>query len=156
MTWPDYVLIGLCLVIGFVESKRGFVAAICDMIGLIVLIKVVAAFYTRLVPQFSYMQAYLICLIVGLAIVVLISSLIKRYTQTDIGSFDQPLAGVLGLVNACILGHALYAIVILGFGGKDGAVYMGSVFAPQIYDLTTWNAFMDFMTNKVGSPDIAK
>ena len=154
MTWPDFVVIVLCVLLGIVESKRGFVVAFFDMIGAIIVLELTATSYLGLVsPSLSYCAAYLVAFLVGIAILGVLTSLLKRYTQFDIGSFDSPLGGLLGVFTALVLSHAMYGAVILGYGGKNAPVYTGSLFASQIYDLNAVHGFLDFM-GKIGSSDI--
>jgi hypothetical protein len=155
MTWPDVVVIALCILLGVLESKRGFVVAICDMLGAILVVGVAGGIYLGFVsPSMSYCAAYLTCVGVGVVIVGVATTLLKRQAQTDIGSFDNSLASLLGVVSALVLSHALYGAVILAYG-RQSPEYAGSGFAGQIYDLNAWHGFMGFM-GKIGTTDIVK
>lgn len=156
MTWPDYVTIVLCIVMGIVESKRGFVPAFFAMIGAVLTVEIAPAVYTKLVsPSISYASAYIIVVLIGLALTTVATLLLKRYAPTDIGSFDSPLGGLMGVVTALVMAHAMYGAVILGYGGKMAPVYANSAFAGQVYDLKALHGFLHFM-GKIGSTDIAE
>jgi hypothetical protein len=155
MTWPDVVVIALCILLGALESKRGFVVAICDMLGVMLAVAVAGAIYFGFAsPSTSYCAAYLACVGVGVVIVGVATTFLKRQVQSDIGSFDNSLASLLGLVSALVLSHALYFAVILAYG-RQSPVYVDSAFAAQIYDLNAWHGFLAFM-GKVGTTDIVK
>jgi len=156
MTWPDYVTIGLCIALGIVESKRGFVPAFFAMIGVIITIEIAGATYTNLVsPSLSYASAYIICVLIGVAIVAALTTLIVRYAPTDIGSFDSSLGGLMGIITGLVLAHAMYGAVILGYGSKLAPVYANSAFAAQVYELRAYYAFMDFLS-RIGTTDVAR
>lgn len=157
MTWPDFVTIGLCIVMGIVESKRGFVPAFCAMIGAVLTVGIAASTYTNLVsPSLTYCSAYVVAILIGFVIVAVLTILLKRYAPTDIGSFDSPLAGIIGIFTGLIMAHALYGAVILGYhGGQTAPVYANSAFAGQVYELRSWHAFMDFM-GRVGTTRVAE
>ncbi|MBU0606516.1 MAG: hypothetical protein KKI08_01465 [Armatimonadetes bacterium] len=155
MTWPDFVTIGLCIALGIVESKRGFVPAALAMIGLVLVIEIAGASYRSLFPGMSYAGGYATTVIIGIVIVAILTVLVKRYAPTDIGSFDSPLAGVLGIVSALIIAHALYGAVILSSPqGMNAPVYANSAFGASLYELRGWHAFLDFM-GRIGSSDVA-
>ncbi|MEN6305002.1 MAG: hypothetical protein ABFE08_05570 [Armatimonadia bacterium] len=156
MTWPDYVTIGLCIALGIVESKRGFVPAFFAMIGVIITIEIAAATYTNLVSSsLSYASAYIICVLIGVAIVAGLTTLIIRYAPTDIGSFDSSLGGLMGIITGLVLSHAMYGAVILAYGSKLAPVYANSALAGQVYELRAFHGFMDFIS-RIGTTDIAK
>ncbi|MGE5531646.1 MAG: hypothetical protein ACM3VW_05980 [Bacteroidota bacterium] len=156
MTWPDFVVIGLCIALAIIESKRGFVPAFFAMIGAVLTIEIAPNVYTKLLsPSISYASAYIITVLIGLAIVAAVTILLKRYAPTDIGSFDSPLAGLIGIFTALVIGHAIYGAVILAYGGKTAAVYANSALAGQIYELNGVHGFLDFM-RRIGTTDIAK
>ena len=100
MTWPDFVTIGLCTALGISESKRGFVPAFMAMIGAILVVEIAGPMYRSLFPGLTYVTAYSVTVVIGLIVVGVLTSLLMRYAPTDIGSFDSPLAGVLGVVSA--------------------------------------------------------
>ena len=155
MTWPDFLVIGLCIAMAVIESKRGFVPAFFGMIGAVLTIEIAPSIYTELVsPSISYASAYTIAVLIGLAVVAAVTLLLKRYAPTDIGSFDSPLAGLIGIFTALVIGHALYGAVVLGYGGKTAAVYANSALAGQVYDLNGVHGFLDFMS-RIGTTDIA-
>lgn len=155
MTWPDFVVIGLCIVLGMVQSRRGFLPAVADLAGCVLIIQIAPLFYLKFVSEsLSYAGAYLLTVCIAVVVLAVITSLLKRYTQYDIGSFDSPLAGVAGIVAALVLSHAMYGAVILA-QGTNSAVYAGSAFAGQIYELQGWRGFLEFMS-KIGTTDIAQ
>jgi hypothetical protein len=156
MTWPDFVTIGLCIVMGIVESKRGFVPAFLAMIGAILTVEIAGSAYRGLVsPSLSYASAYVTAVLIGFVIVAAVTILVKRYSPTDIGSLDAPLAGLIGVFTALVMAHALYGAVILGYGGRLAPVYANSAFAGQIYDLNGVHGFLHFMA-RIGSTDVAE
>lgn len=157
MTWPDYVVIVLCAGLAILEAKRGFVVAFFDMIGCILIIEISGSVYLRFVsPSMSYASAYLMCLGIGVVIVGVLTTIIQRQTRMDIGSFDNSLAGLLGFICALILSHGVYGAVILSQPqGMQSALYQGSAFAGQIYELRAWHGFLGFMS-RVGTTDVAK
>jgi len=157
MTWPDFVVIVLCIALGLVESKRGFVVAFFDMIGCVLIVEISGSTYQRFVsPSMSYAGAYVMCVVIGIVVIGALTTVLQRQTRMDIGSFDNSLAGALGIVCALILSHAMYGAVILAEPrGMQSAVYQGSAFAGQIYELRTWHSFMGFM-GRVGTADVAK
>jgi uncharacterized membrane protein required for colicin V production len=155
MTWPDYVVIGLCIVLGMVQSRRGFLPAVADLAGCVLIVQIAPLFYHRFASEsLSYAGAYLITVISAVVVLAVLTSLLKRYTQYDIGSFDGPLAGVAGIITALVLSHAMYGAVILAYG-MNSEIYQGSAFAGQIYELQGWRGFLGFMS-KVGTTDIAQ
>lgn len=157
MTWPDFVTIVLCVVMGIVESKRGFLPAFFGLIGAILTVEIAPVVYQKLhSPSVSWASAYLIAVLIGFVVVAVVTILLKRYAPTDIGSFDSPLGGVLGIATALVMAHAMYGAVILGYaGGKLAPVYANSALAGQIYDLNGVHGFLQFMT-KIGSTDVAQ
>jgi hypothetical protein len=156
MTWPDFVTIGLCIALGIVESKRGFVPAALAMIGAVLVVEIAGSAYRALFPGLTYATAYSVTVLIGLIVVAVLTSLLKRYAPTDIGSFDSPLAGLMGVISALIVAHALYGAVILAApGGMAAPVYANSAFGPQLYELSGWHAFMDFM-GRIGSTNAAE
>lgn len=157
MTWPDFVTIGLCVAMGTIESRRGFVPAFFALVGAVLTVEIAGSAYTRLVsPGVSYCSAYVIAILIGFAITAVLTVLLKRYAPTDIGSFDSPLAGLLGIVTGLVMAHALYGAVILGYqGGRDAVVYANSAFAGQVYELRGWHGFLDFMS-RVGTSRVAE
>lgn len=155
MTWPDFVTIGLCIVMGIVESKRGFLPAFFAMIGAVLTVEIAPIVYGKLVsPTVSYASAYVIAVLIGFAIVVVVTILLKRYSPTDIGSFDSPLGGALGVFTGLVIAHAMYGAIILAHG-KGAAVYANSAFAGQIYELNGVHGFLDFM-HHIGSSDVGQ
>jgi uncharacterized membrane protein required for colicin V production len=156
MTWPDYVTIALCIVMGIVESRRGFVPAFFAMIGAILTVEIAPAVYTKLVsPSLTYTSAYVIAILIGFAVTAAATLLLKRYAPTDIGSFDSALGGVAGVLTGLVMAHAMYGAVILGYGGKLAPVYANSAFGAQVYDLDGVHGFLRFM-GKIGSSDITE
>lgn len=156
MTWPDFVTIGLCVVMAIVESKCGFVAAFVGMIGTVLTVEIAGTTYRSLFPGLSYATGYSVTVLIGVVILGVITFLIKRYAPTDIGSFDSPLAGLLGIFIGLVLAHALYGAVILGYaGGIRAPVYANSAFGGQIYELNGVHGFLNFMS-RIGSADVAK
>lgn len=155
MTWPDFLVIGLCVAMAIIESNRGFVPAFFGMIGAVLTVEIAPSVYTKLLsPSISYASAYIIAVLIGLVVVAVVTILLKRYAPTDIGSFDSPLAGLIGIFTALVIGHAIYGAVILGYGGKTADVYANSALAGQIYDLNGVHGFLDFM-GRIGTTDIA-
>jgi hypothetical protein len=156
MTWPDFVTIGLCIVMGMVESKRGFVPAFFAMVGAILTVEIASGAYRSLFPGLTYCQGYVATVLIGFVIVGVATFLLKRYAPTDIGSFDSPLAGVAGIVTGIVIAHAMYGAVILGYaGGTQAPVYANSAFAGSIYELRGWHGFMNFM-GRVGTTRVAE
>jgi hypothetical protein len=156
MTWPDYITIVLCIVMGIVESRRGFMPAFFAMIGALLTVEIAPAVYTKLVsPSLTYTSAYIIVVLLGFAVTAAATILLKRYAPTDIGSFDSPLGGLLGVFTGLVMAHALYGAVILGYGGKMAPVYANSAFGAQVYDLEGVHGFLRFM-GKIGSTDVAE
>lgn len=155
MTWPDYAAIGLCIVMAIVESKRGFVPAFCALLGAILVVQIAGSAYRQLFPGLPYATAYIVTVLIGFAIVATLTILLKRYAPTDIGSFDSPLGGVIGVFTALVMAHAMYGAVILAYGGQTAPVYANSALAGQIYELKGWHGFLDFM-GRIGSTDVAK
>jgi len=156
MTWPDFVTIGLCIVMAIVESKRGFVPAFLAMLGAVLVVEIAGTAYRSLFPGLSLAAAYSTTVIIGFAIVAILTILLKRYAPTDIGSFDSPLAGVMGIVTALIMAHALYGVVILSSpAGMSAPVYANSGLGAQVYELRGWHGFLDFM-GRIGSTDVAR
>jgi hypothetical protein len=156
MTWPDFVTIGLCIVMAIVESKRGFVPALLAVVGAALVVETAGSAYRSLFPGLSYSAGYAATVIIGLAIVAVLTILLKRYAPTDIGSFDSPLGGVLGIVTALIMAHALYGAVILSSSqGMNTPAYANSGLGAQIYELQGWRGFLDFMA-RIGSTDVAR
>ena len=155
MTWPDFVTIVLVIGIGAIESKRGFVPAVIDMIGMVLVLSIVGSVYRNMVsPTFTAGNAFLVALIIGIIVLGVISTLAKRYTQIDIGSFDSALAGIFGLVTGLIISHAVFHYVIISEGAQS-ATYVGSVMAGQVYELRAVHSFLDFM-GRIGTSDIAR
>lgn len=156
MTWPDFVTIALCVVMAIVESKRGFVPAFFGLIGAILTVEIVPSVYQKLhSPSLSWASAYVIAILIGFLITAAATVLLKRYAPTDIGSFDSPLGGAIGIFTALVMAHALYGAVILGYaGGKLAPVYANSALAGQIYTLDGVHGFLNFMS-KIGSTDLA-
>jgi len=156
MTWPDFVAIGLCIAMGIAESKRGFVPAFCAMVGAVLVVEIAGSSYRSLFPGLSYATGYAVTVIIGFAIVAVLTILLKRYAPTDIGSFDSPLAGVIGVFTGLIMAHALYGTVILASPGGMGApVYVNSALGGQIYELRGWHGFLEFM-GRIGSTNVAE
>lgn len=152
MTWPDFVTIGLCILLAFVESKRGFVASLLDMIGAVLVLEVAASAYWHM-HSLSYVSAYLLLIGLGILIVAVATTLFKRYTEMDIGALDSSLAGLLGIFTGLLLAHAMYGAVILAYG-RNAQVYRGSLLAGQVYDLNAVHSFLRFM-GRIGSANIA-
>lgn len=156
MTWPDFVTIGLCIALGILESRRGFVPAFFAMIGMILTVEIAGASYTRLVsPSISYLAAYVIAITIGTVVVAISTTLIQRYAPTDIGSFDNSLGGLIGIFTGLVIAHALYGAVILGYGSKAAEVYAHSALAGQIYELRSVHSFLDFMS-RIGTTSLAE
>lgn len=156
MTWPDFVTIGLCIALAIVESKRGFVPAFLAMLGAVVTVEIAGSAYRALFPGLSYAAGYSTTALIGFAIVAILTVLVKRYAPTDIGSFDSPLAGVLGIVTALVMAHALYGAIILGSpAGMNAPAYANSGLGGQVYELRGWHGFLDFMA-RIGSTDVAR
>ena len=141
---------------GIVESKRGFVPAFFATVGAVLTVEIVPSIYRGLFPGLSYCTGYVTTILIGFAIVGILTFLIKRYSQTDIGSFDSPLAGIAGIVTALVMAHAMYGAVILGYqGGETAPVYAHSAFAGAIYELNGWHGFLDFM-GRIGTTRVAE
>jgi hypothetical protein len=156
MTWPDIVTIGLCIVMGIVESKRGFVPAFFAMVGAVLTVEIAGSSYRRLVsPSLSYASAYAVAVLIGFAIAAVVTILFKRFAPTDIGSFDSPLGGLIGVFTALVMAHALFGVVILASGGRAAPAYANSLLAGQIYDLNGIHGFLNFMA-RIGSTSIAE
>lgn len=155
MTWPDFAAIGLCIAMGIVESKRGFLPAISALLGAVLVVQIAGSTYRQLFPGLSYASAYTVTVLIGFAIVAVLTILLKRYVPTDIGSFDSPLAGIIGIFTGLVMAHAMYGAVILGYGGQNAPVYANSALAGQIYELNGWHGFLDFM-GRIGSTDVAE
>lgn len=156
MTWPDFVTIGLCVVMAIVESKRGFVPAFLAMIGVVLTVQIAGTSYRHLFPGMSLASAYVVTVLIGVVIVAVATILVKRYAPTDIGSFDSPLAGLVGVFTGLVLSHVLYGAVILGSrGGMQAPVYAHSALAGQIYELNGIHGFLNFM-GRIGSSDVAQ
>lgn len=156
MTWPDFIVIVLCILIGVAEAQRGFVVAFLDMLGVLLTVEIAPAVYLNLTASgtLSPSTAYLICIGVGTAITATATTLLKRQTQFDIGSFDSALGGLFGIVVALILSHAMYGALVLAYG-MGSYVYARSAFAGQIYELRAVHGFLSFMS-KIGTTEIAK
>lgn len=155
MTWPDFVTIGLCVVLAIVESKRGFVPAFFGLVGAVLTVEIAGSSYRHLFPGLSYVSAYLATVLIGFVIVAILTILLKRYAPTDIGSFDSPLAGIIGIVTGLVMAHALYGAVILGSGGMNAPAYANSALGAQVYELRGWHGFLDFM-GRIGSTKVAE
>lgn len=155
MTWPDFITIGLCIVMGIAESKRGFVPAFFAMVGSVLVVELAGPAYRQLFPGLTYATGYAVTVIIGFAIVAVLTILLKRYAPTDIGSFDSPLGGVMGIITALVMAHAMYGTVILASpGGMTAPVYANSALGASIYELRGWHAFLDFMS-RIGSTNVA-
>lgn len=156
MTWPDFIVIVLCILLGILEAQRGFVVAFLDMLGVLLTVEIAPAAYMNLTRSgsLSHVAAYLICIGIGIAITATATTLLRRQTQFDIGSFDSALAGLFGIITALILSHAVYGAVVLGYG-MASPVYANSAFAAQIYELRGVHGFLGFM-GKIGTTEIAK
>ena len=138
-----------------VESKRGFVPAFFAMIGAVLTVEIAPNIYQKFVsPSVSYASAYVITVLIGFAIVAVVTILQKRYAPTDIGSFDSPLAGAIGIFTGLVMAHAMFGAVILA-GGKAAAVYANSSLAGQVYELNGVHGFLNFMRH-IGSSDLAE
>lgn len=157
MTWPDFVTIILCVVMSIVESKRGFVPAFFAMIGAVLTVEIAPNVYQKFhSPSISWASAYLIAILIGFAVTAAATILLKRYAPTDIGSFDNPLGGALGVFTALVIAHAMYGAIILASAtGKLAPVYANSAFAGQIYELNGVHGFLHFMHN-LGNPELAE
>ncbi len=155
MTWPDLVTIGLCILMGVLESKRGFVPAFFMLVGAVLVVEIARFSYRTLFPGLNYVTGYSVTVLLGLAIVATATFLLKRYAPTDIGSFDNSLAGLAGVLTGLVMAHALYGAIILSSPlGMNNPVYANSLFAGQIYELRAWHAFVDFM-GRIGTTEVA-
>ncbi len=155
MTWPDLIVIVLCILLGILEAQRGFIVAFLDMLGVFLTVEIAPAAYLNLTRSgsLSNVAAYLICIGIGVAITAIVTTLLKRQTQFDIGSFDSALGGIFGIIIALFLSHAMYGALILAYGAQN-PVYANSAFAPQIFELQGLKGFLRFM-GKIGTTEIA-
>lgn len=155
MTWPDYIVIVLVIGVGLAESRRGFVTAFFDLLGVVITVEIAGAVYRQIAsPSLSYTWSYIVCVLIGVVVIAGATSLLKRQTQMDIGSFDTALAGLLGVFSALALAHATYGAVVIQYG-MNHEIYAGSALAGQIYELNGIHGFLAFM-GKIGTTEVAQ
>lgn len=150
MTWLDLVTIVICSAVVVVEAARGFVPAMIDLIGVLVLLSMAGGGGVGVSgPSPGRAGTYLAIVVVGAAVIATASTLFNKYTKWDIGPFDRALAGLMGVGTGIALSHAAFDAALLAYGASHPAL-AHSLLRAEVYEFRTAKAIANALRNLGG------
>ncbi|MBC7286715.1 MAG: CvpA family protein [Armatimonadetes bacterium] len=136
MPWTDWACIGLCLAASLVEARRGSLAALVDLLGVLVALPAAERLHPLVVSEaVDPGIAYLLVLGALLLITVMVSWQVQTATARPSGPADFTVAAVAGAFVGLALGYGLFHFVLLYYGDAFPP-YQDSTLRPIVHDLT--------------------
>lgn len=146
VSWVDIAVVTICGTLCFIESKRGFFPAVLDFAG-IVAVTLIAKHTSGNLSGASSMQppvAFAVLYLVLTAIVITGAKFIAGATQFEIGPFDAPVGGVMGICTGVAVSYALVEFLNLQAGGQADAV-AASFLAPQVHEFRAYHNILQWL-----------
>ncbi len=142
MSWIDYVLIGLWLVVVTIQSRRGFLQSALDLVAAFV-----AYGITRGVAgNMEGMGGTLAVFFLVFAGLLVASYYVYNLTAFTIEAYDALLGAILGFALACVIGWMIYwAGDPTRYGGATPDWILDSTFVNGFYHYEWWRNFLAVM-----------
>ena len=156
MHWVDLLAIGIIILLGFIESRRGFGLALFDIIGAVIIVKIVIALTPSVAETMSMGMAeqeaegvwLLILFVVFAALVVLISHTIHKTTLLSLDVMDPIIGAILGLASGIVLAHVVLRSMVLIYENTAlGDALMETVAVQQLVEFRGYLLVLDALTH---------
>ena len=135
MPWPDWASIALCLMMSLVESRRGSLAALFDLFGVMVALRAAAELYPYVISEAVGPDiAYVLVLGALFLLLIMVSWQVQMATARLRSPADFTIGAVAGVVLGLMLGYALFHFLLIACG-ETYTPYHDSYLRPYIHDL---------------------
>lgn len=142
MQWTDWVTICFALFFGLAEARRGLLAALVDVVGIMIGIRAAEALYPHFVSEAAApVTAYGLVFAGVLVVTFLASWQIQTATARITSPIDLAMAGLVGAVAGLCMGYVLFHALYIAHGDSYPA-YADSVLRPIVHDLTWYDSLM--------------
>jgi len=154
--WVDVLIIFITGVIVYVESKRGFIPALTEFLGvcgILVLVDTIDGPVARSVAVFSRPETnvaffHILLFLVLCAPVVMLGSFMGGAVGLSVESFDAILGALCGFAAAMVVCRAIVGGLLMG-AATGGSVYASittSALGREVLYYETWHNFVDAVT----------
>jgi|GEM_PF-1353798 len=154
MSWVDFLPFVIVIIIGAIESNRGFGLALFDLLGGVIIIKI-ALFLGEAIgqkvalgPSKETSEGYclLLAFIVLGVLVLLGSKLLYQNTLFSLDALDPIVGGLFGIGSGLILSHViLKSLGLIAHQTAFGDLVVGSFAYHQFVTLDGFHSLMDKM-----------
>ena len=139
MTWMDAVALVLVVLIGWLESIRGFGRAIFDFVGALIALKVATFVAKPLADAAPLLQPEAMAegfwigavFLILLVLIIIATKFIYESTLLSLDVMDPVVGGLLGVGSGIIVAHIFLRVLMTAYGGTDFANTVLSSFVGQ-------------------------
>jgi len=139
MTWFNVVVVLVVILVGWLESIRGFGRALFDFVGAIISVKMATflaphlAVAAPILPAPASAEAAWIAIVfVTLAILTVIATkFIYDTTLLSLDVLDPVVGSILGIATGVLVSHVFLRVLLAAYAGTEFADVVNNSFAGQ-------------------------
>ncbi len=156
MTWMDAIALVLIVVVGWLESVRGFGRAIFDFVGCLIALKIatfvagpLAGAAPLLQPE-AMAEGFWIAVVflILVVLIVIATKFIYESTLLSLDVMDPVVGGLLGVGSGIIVSHIFLRVLMTAYGGTDFAkIVLGSFVGQELIAFRTYHIVLTALQN---------
>jgi uncharacterized membrane protein required for colicin V production len=159
VTWFDIVAILVVLLIGWIESVRGFGRALFDFVGALISIKMaiflgpVLAKAAPVVQPVSHAEAFwmVMSFVLLACLTVLATKYVYESTLLSLDVLDPIVGGMLGIATGLLVAHLFLRMLLIAYGETEfAAVITASFTGQELIEYRTYRRVVTSLQN-IGS-----
>ena len=156
MTWFDAVAILLVILVGWIESVRGFGRAIFDFVGALIAMRLsilVAPELAESVPVFqsnAHAEAFWLAMVffVFIVLIVVATKFIYQSTLLSLDVMDPLVGGVLGVSMGLMVAHIFLRVLLIAAKGTDFSnIVFNSFMGQELIAFRTYHRVVEQLQN---------
>ncbi len=145
MQWTDWTTVALFILFALAEARRGSLAAMVDIVGVMIAVKAADYLYPEFVSVAAApITAYTLVFAAVCVVTVLVSWQVQSATARIRGPIDLLVAALIGCVVGLTLAHAMFHALYIAHG-RNFEPFADSLLRPYVHDLTWYHALVESM-----------
>ncbi len=134
MPWTDWACIALCLFLSLVESRRGSLTALLDLIGSVAALRAADELYPYVISEAVGPDvAYVLVLGALVLLLIMISWQVQMAAARLRGPADCTIGAAAGVLLGLVLSYGLFQFLLIANGEYYGP-YRHSYLRPYLHD----------------------
>jgi uncharacterized membrane protein required for colicin V production len=159
VSWFDIVVILIVVLVGWIESVRGFGRAIFDFVGILISLKMsihlapAVAKAAPVVQPIAHAEAFwmVMLFVIMAALTVLATKYVYDSMLLSLDVLDPIVGGMLGVGAGLMVGHLFLRMLLIAYGDTEFAnVISGSFTGQELIELRTYHRVVTSLQN-IGS-----